>query len=379
MALKKNIVFTAILAILAVVFIASLVWLQGQTSALRKITTEKKSTREEIEGYLKDKPTKEHEAQLEEQYEQIEASYDALTKDRLMIWWDKDVYDVKKSPTEPGLFLGRLQELRRQVATFANDQEVLLGTGVENLDFPELAENKPPLEVTIEMHKECSAVRDIIMLLLQNKVESINSIKRMGPQAGGKLYGKYLFSVSFSCKYPALATFQTDLVNKMKVPVGTYGDFPRNYLVVERLSYVAQDLKVAAMEAAATTTTTTGSNRNTRSNPAGGRMPGPSGTVRQPPNYGNQPDPGSGLAPTRYGSMSPNSRGARAAGPRQKETYRVGREPNYNILTVTMTISMVDFSEELTGAIPGLEEKEEDKKTPSGSKVSTTSSMGPGR
>jgi hypothetical protein len=46
-------------------------------------------------------------------------------------------------------------------------------------------------------------------------------------------------------------------------------------------------------------------------------------------------------------------------------TPTVGRMPNYNILKVTMTISMVDFAEEITGPVPGAEAEE--KTTPAGS------------
>jgi hypothetical protein len=351
---KKNLTFIVLVALLGVAFVLALIWSPRQMAKRSKVEKDVKATRDRLEDLRGGYPSKEHLAQLKAQEQQAETDYAEL-KTRLMSWWDSDVYDPEKSPREPGLFLGDLQRLRSQIRRFAYDKGVQLAQGVDNLGFPdELSQDKPPAEVTLDMLKERSAIRDILLLLIdaagskeQAKVLSIDSIARLGPVAGGKLYKKHLFSVSFTCKYPALAKFQADLVDRAKTQVETFGELPRNCLVIERLSYGATDAKVANLEAAASTegrTTATGS--------------GSSGS-------GAPPSPMT--RPTGMGSMG-GHRPAETTRPPTRDqgaaTNMVGRMPNYNILNVTMTISMVDFSEEITGPIPGAED--EKKATPAG-------------
>jgi hypothetical protein len=391
MVLKRNLPFVAGLAIIAVLFVVVLVWLLGQVSALAKIKSDIKAKRTALEEVERKVPTKEHLAAIKQEYEKAAAAYTAL-KEQLLAWWDKDVYDEEKSSRQPGLFLGSLQELRRQIIKFADKQHVLLGTGVENLGFPEVAAGTPPAEVTFDMLKQRSIVRDVFMLLLNSKVESIDAVNWIGPESGGKLYSKYSLSVVFTCKYPSLAKFQTDLVNKAKVPVDIYGDFPRNFLVVDQLSYQTQDLKVASLEEAArssaatapatagTTTTTTA-----RRNPATGTARSTTGNLdhlrpdirerilaREALLRGRRQYPGEGVR--RPDSTSTTRDVARA---REEEKPTVGREPNYNILTVTMTIAMVDFNEQVTGKIPALEEEKRKPRTTE--RPTTTTSESPPR
>ena len=374
MIFKKNFAFIAILAVLVVAFVASLVWLHRQASQLHKHKDEIESKQANLEQLGRKNPASEHLAAVKAQYEKAEAEYARLNS-RLLTWWDKEIYDLEKSPRQPVLFLGDLQQLRTRIRTFADNENVLLGTGVENLGFPELAQDTPPAEVTFEMLKQRSVIQDILMLLIQNKVESIDSITWRGPGAGGKLYKKYLVSVSFTCKYPSLAKFQTDLVNKVKVPVDPYGDFPRNYLVIEGLSYVTEDRKVASLASAGSTGSGT-----TRTGP-GRTSPGRTSSIRLVPGRilpGRSPSrPPSGSAPGRTptrtgtGTMRQPTTGAR-----EKEKPSVGREPNYNILTVTMTIAMVDFAEEVTGPVPALEEE---KNTSRAKGKTRTAANPPGR
>jgi hypothetical protein len=183
-------------------------------------------------------------------------------------------------------------------------------------------------------------------------VLSIDAIARLGPAAGGKLYKKYLFSVTFTCKYPALAKFQADLVNPAKTQVETFGELPRNYLVIERLSYAAPDMKVAAIEAAAHGTMgtgTTGTTGSTGSGPPSPTLPGR--------DYSGRGTGGSSMDAGRTGSRPPDPRQPVNRDQRSTTTTpttpTVGRMPNYNILKVTMTISMVDFGQEITGPVPG--------------------------
>ena len=370
MVLKKNVTFTVIVALLAVAFVVALVWLQRQTSNRGRIEKEVKSTRDRLEELGGGYPSKEHLAQLKVQEKDAETE-SAQLNSALKVWWDSEVYDPEKTPREPGLFLGDLQRLRSQIRKFAYDKGVELAQGVDNLGFPdELGQDKPPVEVTLDMLKERSAIRDILLLLIdaagskeQGKVFSIDAIARKGPAAGGKLYKKYLFSVTFTCKYPALATFQADLVNKAKTAVEVFGELPRNYLVIEGLSYGATDAKVEALEAASRAPTGTGSG-------TGSGPPWP--TIRSPSSGGT--GGGTSMDAGRTGSRPPDPRqplGREPSSTTATTTPAVGRMPNYNILKVTMTISMVDFTEEITGPVPGAEAEE--KTTPAGSGSSTGS------
>jgi len=334
---KKNIAFTAIVAILVVVFLIVAVWLLHQASAVSKLKNKNEAKEASIDRLKTLRPTKQRLEGLSTHKDDDTTAY-AQLKEQLLTWWDKDVYDPEKSPRNPGLFLGNLQTLSRQIRYFAYKKKVTLGTDVPNLSFPELlGEDRPPREVTYDMLKQASAVRDILMLLIHEEVESIDSIAFLsgsGPEPGGKLFKKYLFSVSFSCRYPSLANFQADLVNRTKTPVDPYGEYPRNFLVIQRLSYDAADRKVASLEAAAAAESAAAEGRTTPS----------TGPAVSP--YGRE------LAIDEYGR-------AREFAPREREETKptIGREPNYNILNVTMTITLFDFTEEITGPIPGTEER----------------------
>lgn len=374
---KNNIAFYAVMGALVVVFLGALVWMLGRTSEGGKLKKKIGVVLADLERLSKENPTQDHLNKIKAQHDKAKNEYAGLNE-RLLTWWDKDVYDEKKSPREPVLFLGDLQRLRTQIRRFAAKERIGLALDVENLGFPELLrEDKPPVVVTYEMLKERSAIKDILMLLINDGVESIDAISRLEPTPGGKLYGKLLFSVSFTCKYPSLAKFQADLVNTAKVAVDPYGDFPRNYLVIERLSYLAEDRKVAYLADAAAAERAAPTTDSRRIPTDRGRIrttdPGPlvphAERIRRPDGY----DGGGSL-----GSMGGRGRGTVRRPPsvvggrevRKQPRTTVGRMPNYNILSVTMTISMVDFAQDITGEIPALQEE----KTPR--KVSTAGATG---
>jgi len=338
MVLKKNIPFLAILAVLVVAFLASLVWLHSQISARAKINKEIKATKAFLDGLRRGNPTNAHLDAANNELEQAEVAYAQLKK-RLRTWWDSAVYDPNKSHVNPGLFLGDLQGLRDQIRRFAYNSRVALGTGVDHLSFPELlGADKPPPEVTYAMLKQSSVVRDILLLLIHENVESIDSLQFLREeQAEGRLYKKYLFRVSFTCTYPSLANFQADLVTKSKTAVDPYGEFPRNYLVIEELAYTTVDRKVASLEAAARMEEAGASETGTRSNTPSSRGIPPEFE------YGRRAPRGETIPP--YGTT------------RESETPRVGRPPNYNILNVTMTIALADFTKEITGHEPTPEQE----------------------
>jgi len=341
MVLGKNIAFIAVLGVLAVVLIAVLVWAFGQVAAERSVKAKVSTALDEINKLKQKQPSEEHLAAVKKECEESEAEYANLKK-LLLSWWDRGIYDETESPRQPTLFLGNLQQLQRQIRAFAASRkpEVLLAQDVGNLGFPELANNAPPLEVTLEMLKQRSAMRDIILLLIHNGVQSIDSIAWLGPEGGGKLYSKYRISVSFTCKYPALAKFLENLVAVEKQPISGHGLLPRNYLVVEELSYSATDRKVAALG-----TTTTGSGGSTHPGvPHGPAYPEEVGWYPTTPKTTTAKTPAA-ETPSPTTTSAPGS--------------RVGREPNYNILTVTLTIAMVDFSEEITGKIEDIEKPKE--------------------
>ncbi len=344
---KSNIAFYVVVGALVVVFLGALVWMHLQTSERGKLKKKIGVVRAELERLSKENPTPEHLDQIKAQHDKAKTEYAGLIE-RLLAWWDKDVYDEQKSPREPVLFLGDLQRSRTQIRRFATKKHVELDPDVENLGFPEfLSDDKPPAEVTYDMLKERSAVKDILMLLIHDGVESIDSITRLEPAPGGKLYGKHLFSVSFTCKYPSLAKFQADLVNTAKVPVDPYGDFPRNYLVIERLSYLAQDRKIDRIEQEAAAA---------RAASAAGSDVPHAELIRRPDTYDGRGSLGS-MGGRGYGTVRrPPSVVGGADVREQPRTTTVGRMPNYNILSVTMTISMVDFDEDITGEIPALKE-----------------------
>jgi hypothetical protein len=262
------------------------------------------------------------------------------------------------------------------------------------MGFSELATNVPPTDVTFDMLKQKSMMRDIILLLIQEKVYSINGIQWLGPQKGGKLYNKYLVTVTFTCRYPQLAKFQADLVKSTRTQVVLRGEksekaesfeLPRNYLVIEQLSYSASDLKMARLAAAGTPAGTDATGTGTYPPGSYGHQPSTSSTIREPgrlvseadlggrPRVGTTPgtDPYSTrrtspyagsmgahgatgpLPPGATGTLPPGAGGATG----RQEPKRVGREPLYNPLTVTMTISMVDFGEAIRGKLPVEEKK----------------------
>jgi len=342
-----------VLGVLAVVFIAVLVWTLGQVARRSEVSAKNRDTLEEIDSLKREKPTQEHLAAVEGEHEKAETEYADLKK-LLLTWWDRGAYDETESPRQPTLFLGNLQQLQRQIRAFAADKEVLLAAQVENLGFPELANDAPPVEVTFEMLKQRSITRDIILLLIHNGVQSIDSLTWLGPADGGKLYSKYRVGVSFTCKYPALAKFLEDLVEADKEPISGHGLFPRNYLVVEELSYNATDRKVAALAA-----TTTGSSGGTsRRGPGGPAYPE---EIRLYPS----------TSTTKATSAESPRRTTRSeAGP------SIGREPNYNVLTVTLTITMVDFDEEITGKIEDLGKPKEESEPTGGGRTRNTSNVG---
>jgi hypothetical protein len=337
MVLSKNITFIAVLGALAVVFIAVLVWAVGWVAARREVGAQREDKLAELERLRKDKPTEEHLAAVSEEHEKAETEY-AKLKELLLTWWDRSVYDETESPRQPTLFLGNLQRLRSHIRAFAEEKGVVLGGAVENLGFLELANDAPPVEVTLDMLKQRSIMRDIILLLIHNGVESIDSVQWLGPAGSGKLYSKYRVSVSFTCEYPALARFLQNLIDVDKEVIPGYGRLPKNYLVVESppFSYSATDRKVAALDTSTSTTrTATGTTRSLR---------GPGDTYGQPP----------GGRSSATGTDTARRTTAREEGP------NVGREPNYNILTVTLTISMVDFGKEITGDIEDLRKPSEE-------------------
>jgi hypothetical protein len=375
MVLRKNLPFAAALGAAVVVFILALVWLLGRVSTLTKVKGETASQRAALAAVERKVPTKEHLAAIKKQHGQAEAAY-AKLKEQLLAWWDKDVYDPDESSRQPGLFLGSLQELQGQLISFAESQGVWLGSGVENLAFPELAEGKTPVEVTFEMLKQRSAVRDVITLLIHDKVESIDAINWLGSDKGGSLYGKYRVSVVFTCKYPSLAKFQADLVNKAKVSVPGHGDFPRNFLVIEQLAYQAKDLKAAGTESIASRTS------STRTTPR--RTTSPSSNILDSRREGFDKLPPSVREAILRREAAMRAHAARSTVRTTRTTPRttpardedkptVGREPNYNILTVKMTIALVDFNQEITGKIPALEEE---KKKSKGSRRTETATRG---
>jgi hypothetical protein len=381
---KNNIAFYAVVGALVVVLLGALVWMLGRTSEGGKLKKEVDKVWADLERLAKDNPTKEHLDKIKAQHDKANNEYAALNE-RLRTWWDKDVYDEKKSPREPVLFLGDLQSASTQIRWFAAKKRVELAPDVENLGFPDLLRNdKPPVVVTYEMLKERSAIKDILMLLIHDGVESIDAISRLEPAPGGKLYGKLLFSVSFTCKYPSLAKFQADLVNTAKVPVDPYGDFPRNYLVIERLSYLAEDRKVAYLEDAATAERAAATTDSRRTPTGTRRTPTDRGRIRSTDPGSFVPNSGRIRPPDGYdarGSMGARGHGTVRRPPsvgggregREQPRTTVGRMPNYNILSVTMTIAMVDFGEDVTGTIPALEEE---RKPSTASTAGATSSLG---
>jgi hypothetical protein len=371
MGLKRNLPFVIAMVAIGVIFVAAAVVVQRSYAGWTKTKQEDKATDQELDELKRKVPTPEHRDYTKDELKQS-----------LLVWWDADVYNEDRTP---GIFLGNLQELRRRIALFAASQKepVLLAEGVPLMGFDELRSGTPPPEVTFDMLKQKSIMRDIILLLIQEKVYSINSIVWKGPEKGGKLYNKYVVTVSFTCRYPQLAKFQTDLVKTAKTQVVLRGErgertesfeLPRNFLVIEQLSYAADDLKIARLGAPTTPTGTTG----TGTYPPGTgiyppdsshHLPG-SGSMRQP----NQPvssaasvrppgaSSGPGSDPYSRRVRPPGATGASATTDRTVRSDRVepekeGREPLYNNLTVTMTISMVDFGEAIRGKLAVENEK----------------------
>ena len=138
MVLKKNIAFIAVLAVLAVVLVAVLAWTLGRVSSRSKVNGDRRTTLEELDKLRGQQPTKEHLAAVKEEHKRAEA-LDVTLKDALLTWWDATIYDEDKSPRQPGLFLGNLQQLSRQIRQYAESKGVMLGAQVEDLSFPELA------------------------------------------------------------------------------------------------------------------------------------------------------------------------------------------------------------------------------------------------
>ncbi|MBN1916693.1 MAG: Amuc_1100 family pilus-like protein [Verrucomicrobia bacterium] len=373
MNLRRNLPFVIGVAAIGVVFVVVAVFVQRGYSGWNKVKQDDAQAEEELDNLRKMNPNAEHLEYAKKELADTEQAYDKL-KELMCTWWDAGVYEEDRTP---GIFLGNLQELRRRITLFAIESGVVLDANVPLMGFPELQTSVPPTEVTFDMLKQKSIMRDIILLLIQNKVQSVNAINWIGPEKGGKLYNKYLLNVSFTCKYPQLAKFQADLVNPSRTPVVLKGDkneksdryeLPRNYLVIEQISYEADDLKMARLAAAGTPATTTTGTTTTTTIMHGGRpIPdsshqlGGSGSMA-PPNT----DPRRRRNP---GATTPSGATTTGGGPaRATVQHKDAREPLYNILNVTMTISMVDFGEGIRGKLP----VEEEKKTGTAARTAAT-------
>jgi hypothetical protein len=389
---KENLPFIAVLGALAVAFIVVLVWVHSQVSAKGTVSRELKALNEDYATLIRNDASQKHQDAVRKQVEEAKTSFQAL-KERLLKWWDPDVYNEQASPLQPTLFLGQLQDLRRQIRALADKHTpfpVLLAQGVENMAFPELGTDKdiPPTEVTYDLIKQHSIMRDIMALLIANDVDSINAISWGGKVKGDDLYDKYLVTVQFTCKYPSLARFQSALLNNTKTVVSPFGDLPRNMFVIEDLAYVTEDQKAAKLAAAAAATssgsgtgspgttypgtTYPGTSANPNRGSGGGRPTGPfshqptgpGGTVTRPTGTGSMAA-GSRM-PGRSTGTTPDTRSGVQPDTTRTQPDIPGRMPAYNILTVQMTIAMVDLSEQVTGEIPALKaEKEKKKTTPS--------------
>jgi len=387
MDVKKNLPFVIAIAVIGVIFVAVAVMAQRMYAGWSKVKQDDKQTDQERGDLRRKVPTPEHRGYAKDQLAKTEQEFERL-KQTLLVWWDAGIYREDRTP---GIFLGNLQELRRRITLFATAQGVQIEQNVPLMGFNELATNVPPTDVTFDMLKQKSMMRDIILLLIQEKVYSINGIQWLGPQKGGKLYSKYLVTVTFTCRYPQLAKFQADLVKSTRTQVVLRGEksekaesfeLPRNYLVIEQLSYSASDLKMARLAAAGTPAGTDTTGTGTYPPGSYGHQPNTSSTIREPGRLvpeadaalGGRPRPDTApgtnpyarTTPSYTGSMRPPGAGGPGAGTLppgaggatgRQEPKRVGREPLYNPLTVTMTISMVDFGEAIRGKLPVEEKK----------------------
>ena len=237
----------------------------------------------------------------------IDASYGALLK-QLLVWWDAAAYEQDRTPV---IFLGNLQELRQRIERYAHAEALRLGEAVLDMGFEQLAMAHPADAVTVDMLKQKSIMSDILLLLIDSKVASVDRLVWHGAAAGGEFYNKYVLTVTFTCKYPQLARFLTKLAKASRTKVlprwwfmkkSDTLELPRNFLVVESLSYVAEDAE----------------------------------TAQEPGEQGAKQPPGSA---------------ARRGGPRI-----VGRAPRYSTLHVAMTIVMIDFGPAIRGPLPHEEE-----------------------
>ncbi len=388
--IRKNIIFYSLLGILILLFVASIVWLKivrGEKNKMEKQLVERKVELESLKSYV---PTKEHEVKLDEEKEQIQQEYEKI-KEKVLRWFD--VISSVEAETRPHIFLGDLQTLASKIRDYAQKQGIPLSDKARFIGYEEyLREGIPPVADAdfIQLQKERSAIRDIMALLIHNEVEGIEEIVRLspataGPTTGGasgymggatqtsSLYKTIPFLVKFYCTYPALANFQKSLVSPTKVPT-PLGTVPNNYLIIQELSYVAvsaleeqeaEMAKKAAMSAAERSSTSSTTTRGSMRPPTGSMSRGTRSTspsIRDWSPY----IPLSRQGRTTYSTGS--MRTARESRKKKEEKPMIGRYPQYNLLTVTMKIDMIDFNSELTGI-------EEQKKTETG-KVGPSMSVG---
>ncbi|MBN1917360.1 MAG: hypothetical protein JW889_05580 [Verrucomicrobia bacterium] len=224
---------------------------------------------------------------------QVDAAYGALVG-RLLTWWDSAAHEEVESPH---VALGNLQQFWSRIPTYARAENVWMYGPVErplNLRSDRAA--------AADILRQSSFMSDVFLLLVHSKVLAIHEIKWHGRATGGEFHDEYSMTVVCSCKYPQLALFLAKLATEPKTKVLPRWWFlkredtlelPRNFLVVDSLSFVVRDT---------------------------------------PSNWG----------PERHWLREPIDDSTRYNSP-----PITGRMPLYPTLHVAMTISMIDFGPEI--------------------------------
>jgi hypothetical protein len=176
-----------------------------------------------------------------------DTAYRALLE-QLLVWWDAAAYEQDRTPV---IFLGNLGQLGSRIRLYAHAEAVRFGNDAFHMRFEQPATVRRAGTVPVEMLKQKSVMSDILLLLIHSKVMSVDRLEWHGSAvAGGEFYDKYVLTVVVTCKYPQLASFLAKLatLSKTKVLPRWWSmkkedtlELPCSFLVVESLSYVAED------------------------------------------------------------------------------------------------------------------------------------------
>ena len=354
--IKKHLNLLILAALFVVVLGIALFFFFKESKAHNIVATKLDSTFEELERLHKQGTTEKYVGEIQETVKEVTSRFKSI-HETMLDWHDK--LDTMSGTRFQGY-------LRAQAGIISNEAKrdiVLITEEVGFLGLKSVDESIPSRAEVPGLMKKLSAARDVIKLLIANKVLTIDSLVftggddigltgsragagvRVDPSMagagmqpgsgsgtggaarprGGGLYEKISFQVVFTTTYPVMTSFLADLTTPPSQEEDP-GKKLSNFLIVKNLSIAPVDPQSAAR-----------SNYDVLRRPTG---PGGRAGIRQPgairgPVMG--PDMGFGMGQRQEDNLPRR---------KQKVAPEGTRFPKYNVLQVTAEIDMIDLTQQ---------------------------------